>query len=457
MVTAHDVVDRSAVAALPLPPKNPLPYRQQVKAVRLIHTGCQTLRDAGGPVTRLTLAPKWMLPPVVVVTSPRGGHDMLSRPDSVMERVSTHVEMRKLIGDNLFDVPHDEWLPMRRALQPLFIKKNVAKFAGHMAQAAESMTDRWADGALIDLDTQCRKLTLRALGRSVLGVELDESAERIAGSLNIALSYIADRALSPVRAPSWLPTPARRRARRAARVLRDLTDGILQECRRDADKDAPLVRALMEAVDPETGQPLSDREISDQLVVFMGAGHDTTATTLTYALWQLGRNPELQARAVTEIEALGDRELTAADVAALPYIGAVLNEALRLCPPGPANPRTATEDIAVDGYRVPAGTIVIYGVAAVQRDPALWEHAEQFDPDRFLGPEAKDRNRWQFVPFGAGPRTCIGDHFAMLEATLALATVLRRVEITSTDQEFPVTFPFTLVADGPIHALVRRR
>jgi len=456
MVTAH-VVDRSALAALPLPPKNPLPYREKVRALRLIHTGCQILRDAGGPVTRLVLAPRWMLPPVVVVTSPQGGHDMLSRPDSVMERISTHSEMRKLIGDNLFDVPHDEWLPLRRALQPLFTKKNVAKFAGHMAAAAQGAADRWADGEVIDLDTECRRLTLRALGRSVLGVDLDESADRIAGSLNVALSYIADRGTSPLRAPSWLPTPARRRARRAAAVLRDLTEGILRDCHRDPDIDAPLVRALLEAADPETGQLLSDKEIRDQLIVFLGAGHDTTATTLTYALWQLGRHPALQVRAVAEVAALGDRELTADDVAALPYIGAVLQESLRLCPPGPANPRTATEDIEVDGYRVPAGTVVIYGVAAVQRDPALWDHAEGFDPERFLGPEAKNRNRWQFVPFGAGPRTCIGDHFALLEATLALATVLRRVEIDSADDEFPVAFPFTLVADGPIRATVRRR
>ena len=120
-------------------------------------------------------------------------------------------------------------------------------------------------------------------------------------------------------------------------------------------------------------------------------------------------------------------------MAALPYTVAVLNEALRLCPPGPANPRTAMQDIDVDGYRVPAGSLIVYGVYAVQRDPALWDRADEFDPDRFLGPAAKVRDRWQFVPFGGGPRSCIGDHFAMLEATLALATVLRRVEIESLD------------------------
>jgi len=129
------------------------------------------------------------------------------------------------------------------------------------------------------------------------------------------------------------------------------------------------------------------------LIVFLAAGHDTTATMLTYALWQLGRNPDLQSRARAEVAALGDRELTAADVAALPYTVAVLHESLRLCPPGPANPRTAKRDIDVDGYRVPAGSVVIFGVYAVQRDP-----------ERFLGPDAGTRDRWQYIPFGAGGR-----------------------------------------------------
>ena len=167
--------------------------------------------------------------------------------------------------------------------------------------------------------------------------------------------------------------------------------------------------------------------------------------------------PYLQARAVDEVAAIGERELTGDDVAALPYVAAIVHEALRLCPPSPALGRTATSDVAVDGYRVPAGSLLIYGTAAVQRDPALWDRPDEFDPDRFMGAAAKTHDRWQYAPFGAGPRTCIGDHFAMLEATLALATVLRRIEITSVDDDFPVEFPFTLVAAEPIRAMVHRR
>jgi cytochrome P450 len=159
-------VQRTDVASLPPVPRNPLSWSAQLQALRGYHTGSEILRDAGGPVTRLTLAPKWLMPRVVLVTSPRGGHDTLGRPDAVMERVPSHTEMRRLIGNNLFDVPHDAWVPLRRALQPVFTKKHVAAYAGHMANAAETVVGGWRDGEYVDLDVQCRTLTLRALGRS---------------------------------------------------------------------------------------------------------------------------------------------------------------------------------------------------------------------------------------------------------------------------------------------------
>jgi cytochrome P450 len=271
------------------------------------------------------------------------------------------------------------------------------------------------------------------------------------------LQYIADRGVTPVRPPSWLPTPARRRACQASRELRELASEVLRGCREDPTRDAPLVRALIEATDPATGRRLGDDEIRDELIVFMGAGHDTTATTLAYALWQLGRHPELQERVRAEAAAIGDRLLVPDDVPHLRYTMQVLHEALRLCPPAAVSGRLVTQDIEVDGYRVPAGTMVMVGVYAVQRDPALWPDAATFDPDRFRPEAMTNIDRWQYLPFGAGPRTCVGDHFAMLELALALATIVRGSEIRSTDPQFPMAVPFTLVAGGPICARVTSR
>ena len=191
---------------LPLAPKNPLPYRQQLRCLRAFHTGEEMLRDAGGPVTRLELAPKWLMPPVVLATSPRGGRDILAQSDAIVERTEVHHEVRHLFGPNLFDVTHEAWLPRRRALQPVFTKQHVRAFGGHMAQAAEMVASGWIDRADVDLDAACRRLTLRALGRSVLGVDLDERADAIAEPMRITQKYVADRGLRPLRAPRWLPT-----------------------------------------------------------------------------------------------------------------------------------------------------------------------------------------------------------------------------------------------------------
>lgn len=453
-----DTMHHRDVAELPLAPLNPLPYRQRRDALRNFHTGTDILRDAGGPVTRFTLGPRWLMPPIVVATSPQGIRDIVSVRDGSIDKTSAvAAQLRNLIGGNLFVLPHAEWLPRRRTLQPVFTKQRVDAFAGHMAEAAEMITASWADGDEIDLDSQARLLSMRALGRSVLGLDLDERSDAVAEPLRVATGYAVARALRPLRAPSWLPTPARHRARAATEGIRRLADEIIAACRADPTLDAPLVHALIAATDPETGQPLSDNEIRDEMIIFLFAGQDTTATTLTYTLWSLGRHPEIQDRVAAEVAAIGDRRLNTDDVGRLGYTVQVIKEALRLCPPGPTGSRRATRDVEVAGYRVEAGTMLVFGRMSVQRDPSLWANPLEFDPDRFSPQNSKGRDRWQYLPFGGGPRSCIGDHFAMLEATLAVATIIRGVRLAAMEADFPLAVPFTMVPAGPIHARVTAR
>lgn len=452
-----EMLDKPEVAARSLAPKNPLPYWRQVKEVRSYVDGIQRLLDAGGPVTRVVLGPKWLIPTVVLIASPQGARDVLGRTDEVADRgrTRTMVEMHALMGGNLLDLPHERWLPRRRALQPMFTKRHVARYSGHMAGAAQSVADGWRDGDVVDLDAQCRKLTLRALGRSVLGLDLDERADEVGHALRASLTWVADRAARPVNPPRWWPTRAQRAARRANDTLHRLAGEILHAVRADPDRDAPLVRALIEAIDPETGRPLTDDEICHELVLFMLAGHDTTSTTLTYALWSLGHHRDLQERVRAEVAALGERALTPEDVPALGLTVRVLHEALRLCPPAAGTMRTPTQDIVVDGHLVEAESMALVSFYALHRDPALWEDPLRFDPDRFLPERSKDRSRWQYLPFGGGPRSCVGDHFAMLEATLALATIVGAADIESLDPDFPLDTPFTVVAARPVRARVR--
>ncbi|MUL47679.1 cytochrome P450 [Mycobacterium sp. CBMA293] len=454
-VVTNVAASRAGMAGLPLAPLNPLPYRQQIAAIRSYHTGFEVLRDSGGPVTRLRFGPKGLFPDFVVVSSPQAAHDLLGAPMDCTDRAITHDELRRLLGESLFTLTNKPWLPRRRILQPVFTKKSVNAFGGHMAQAADMVAAGWTDGQVVDLDAASRRVTLRALGRSVLGIDLDERADSIAGPMRTAMNYVTGRLVSPVHAPRWLPTPARRRARAAARQVHDLAAEILRSCRDDPSHDAPLVRSMMAATDPDTGRTLSDAEMCNDLVVFMFAGHDTTATTLTYALWALGHHPDIQEKVRAEARAIGDREISPTDLPALGYTVQVLHESLRLCPPAPGNSRMVTQDIEVGGYLVKAGTLASVAMYAMQRDPALWERPLEFDPDRFGPEQSEGRDRWQFIPFSAGARTCIGDHFAMLEATLALATMVRHTEFHSLDKDFPVALPFTMVADGPIPARVR--
>jgi cytochrome P450 len=456
MLTGPEVITDTDVSSLPPAPKNPLPCWRGLTAARRFDSGLELLRESGGPVTRIELGPKWAMPPLVFVSSPQGAHDILARTDAFAERAATpiSVEIRRLMGDNLLVVPHGEWLPRRRALQPLFTKHHVPRFAGHMAEAAERLADSWAAGATVDLDADCRAMTLGALGHSILATDLADRTQVVGAALRAGGKWAADRALRPVNLPRWWPTRGQRKARAASASLHAIAAEILAACRTDPTRDAPLVRALMHTTDPHTGQPLSDRAICDELLLFLLAGHDTTSTVLTYALWALGRRPDLQQRVVAEAAALGDRRLTHEDVPRLRYTVQVLHEAMRLCPPAPAVGRTVMADIEVAGYRLPAGTVAIVAIYAMHRDPVLWDDPLRFDPDRFSPERSKGRDRWQYLPFGGGPRGCMGDHFAMLEATLALATIIRRAKICSLSTDFPTITPLTMIAAGPVRARV---
>ena len=450
----HDPTRR---AGSDLPPKLKLPYGQRLKILRDFHTGGEKARAAGGPVCQVSIGPGWLTPRFVFVTSPLGARDALAGFDgSIDKEMTVHVQAR-LVGANVFDMAHEQWKPRRRALQPIFTKQHVAGYVGHMAGEAEQVAADCSRVGRVDLDHEARRLTLQVLGRSVLGVDLGPRAATLAPHFQTALNYISRRSLSPVRAPTWLPTPARTRFRTSLGVLQGVADEAIAACRSDPTHDAELIRRLIDTVDPDTDQPLTDQNIRDELIAFLVAGHDTTATTLAYSLWQLGHHPDLQERVAAEVQAVGDRSMTVADIPRLAYTGQVIQEALRLCPPAAAVGRLTMRDVIIDGHRVPSGTNVIVGIYALHRDPDLWEQPTRFDPDRFDPDRSAGRDRWQYLPFGAGPRSCIGDHFAMLEATIGLASIIRLARVDSLEPTFPLAVPFTMTAAAPILARISRR
>jgi cytochrome P450 len=445
-------------ATAPLPPRVAgLSVIQRMRALRNFHTGAALLRDHGGPVVRVPVGPRWLAPPFVMVTSPEGAHDVLAGFDGAVDKGIQVHEETKHVGLNSFNLPHEAWKPRRRALQPLFTKKHVREFAVHMSAEAQDAADRAIQDGRVELNPFTRRLTLQVLGRSVLGQDLGPRAAAMAGDFDTLLQYFTDRGTSPVRLPSGLPTRANRRFAQARARFYDVIDGSVEQCRRDPQHSAELIRLLLEAKDPETREPLADDEIRGELSAFLVAGHDTTATTLCYSLWALGRDQELQDRVAAEAAVVGARPLNADDVSSLDLTVRVLHESLRICPPAAAVGRLAKRDVLVGGYRVPAGTNIMVGIRAIHTDPALWDHPERFDPDRFAPEPSQGRGRWQYLPFGAGPRSCIGDHFAMLEATIGLATIIRAARVEALEPDFPLAIPFTMTAGGPIPAAVAAR
>jgi len=446
--------DAADVDRLPPAPDVPLSLRERIAAIQVAHSGCETFRDAGGPVTTVRIAPKWMMPPIVAVTSPQGARDVLTATYPAVDRDFPFMtEQQKLNGGSLLNFSHKEWVGRRRMLQPVFTTARIAELGEQMYDIATDAATSWRDGSEIDLDQESRRITMRVLGRTIMGFEPGSYTDELVDPLRRISKYIADRGRAPVKLPSWVPTRERRFAVRFNKVAHDLAAQILRDCRTDAQLSAPLVRAMMEARDPETAEPLTDEEICHELVIFLASGLETTATTLAYALWELGRHPEIFDRVAAEVSAVDDAALRTNPRSHLPYTVSVIQEALRLGGPTPAVMRIARQDMAVDGFRVEAGSMLMVGVYAMHRDPQLWDRPLEFDPDRFS--DGRSRMQWQFLPFGGGPRSCIGEFFALTAATLELASIVRHCRLTSRSATFPITAPLTIVPDGPIPALVQ--
>jgi len=408
--------------------------------------------DSLGP--RVFHAAQWMRDPVDLLD--RGGtdHDVfrahllgvgdwyqLCHPDHSKRVLLTEREkFRKsddfgiAFGDGLLTVEGEAWTRQRQTLQPLFVRESVRGAAGTMVEQVKRRVDRWTDGQRLALQSELTDLTLDVLFAAILGRELaldgDEKVRRAAEALHdwfVPTSY-------PL--PQWIPTPARRRFREGKRTLQQEADRLLEEAARnppddptEADDLMRLLAALRETDAVDAGMP-SDEHLRDQMVTIIFAGHDTTTTSLTFALWALAEHPEVRERFHAEVDAL-DGPPTAEDVEAgrLEFTDRVVTETLRLFPPVYGLPRVTNQDVTVDGYRVPEGERINVVLYRIQRDPRFFDRPDEFDPDRWTDEFRQSLHDFAYAPFGGGPRICIGRQFALLEATLALATIGRDYEL----------------------------
>ena len=344
----------------------------------------------------------------------------------------------------------DRWRRLRRALHPAFTWEGVGAYGDRMAERTADHVDRWADGDRFDLLYETRLLTLRILGDTLLGVDVEGDE----GVVLEAADALVDRA-DPRRfgqlLPDWVPTPTERRFARAVGRL----DGYVEDALADRSEGEEDVRSVLLAA-RERGD-LSAAEVRDNLTALLLAGHDSAAVTLTYAWYELSRHPEVRASLVEEVEAaVGEGLPDTDDFEALARTRNVVRETLRLYPPAWAVNREATETVELDGYEIPEGAQVMLPQWVLHRDDRFWKAPETFDPSRWEG--ESDRPEYAYFPFSGGPRHCIGMRFARLELALALATMVARVDLdVSTAGPLTFTPSLSLRPETEVEAVVHRR
>lgn len=387
-------------------------------------------RDVYGDAVRVAIGPKTLY----IFNHPDHAKHVLADNAGNYHKGIGYVEARRALGDGLLTSEGELWRKQRRTIQPVFQHKRIAAQAGVIATEAERLADRLRariGHGPVDLLKELTGLTLGVLSHALLDAELDAF-----GSVGHSFEAVQDQAMFEMESlgmvPMWLPLPKQRRFRRARRHLGEVVDELVAERKTNPHPDGDdvltrLITSTGEEADPRVGE----QRMRDELVTLLLAGHETTASTLGWTLYLLDRNPHVLARLRAEVSAVvGDRTPGFADLERLPYTSMVLQEALRLFPPVWILTRNAQGDDEIGGYHVPAGSDVLICPYTLHRHPAFWDEPERFDPDRFDPDRPTTRPRYAYIPFGAGPRFCVGNHLGLLEATLVLVTLVRDLRLT---------------------------
>lgn len=354
------------------------------------------------------------------------GYDMLSIP----------------LGKGLVTSEGALWKRQRRIAQPAFHHRRIRHFVRTMDDCVVRMLEGWHHGApvgsLLQTDGEMMKLTLEIVGRCLMSTDLSDASDAIGDAVSVMLRESIWRVTHPLALPMAIPTPHNLRMKHALRDMHGLVDGIIEQ--RRAGESAPdLLDMLMQSRDELTGEHMTDAQLKDEVMTMVSAGHETTALALTWTLYYLSVNPEVRERLEAEVDAALDDEtpLEWEDLERLPYTQQVIEESMRLRPPVWMLGRSVDEDDVLLGHPIPKGSMVFVSQLLLHRDPRFWDDPERFDPDRFASERARTISKHLYFPFAGGPRVCIGSTFAMMEAKILLARIVRATRLES-------------VFDGPI-------
>jgi cytochrome P450 len=342
--------------------------------------------------------------------------------------------LKVILGQGLLTSEGDLWRRQRKLAQPAFHREHLKGFASTMVAATRNTVTRWetevAGKGSFDIHAEMMRLTFRIVGQTLLGADLESDAKDFGAALNVGLKWANEYVESVVRVPPWVPTPNNVRFRRAQRTIEGVVGKVVADRKASSEEKRDLLGMLMSARDEATGEAMSDKLLMEELLTLTLAGHETTANALAFTFYLLSSHPDIARRANDEVErALGGREPQLEDLAKMPFVKAIIEEALRLYPPAWVVERVALEEDVVNGYRIPKGGIVGVSAYMMHRNPRYFENPEGFDPDRWLKPDAA-RPKLAYMPFGGGPRTCIGNAFAMMELQIIVPMLLQRFQLS---------------------------
>ncbi|MGB1015752.1 MAG: cytochrome P450, partial [Nannocystaceae bacterium] len=367
----------------------------------------------------------------IVLAHPDAVHHVLIGARKRFIKGAAYDPIRLLGGDGIIFKEGPTWLRDRKLMQPSFHQRSIARLMTRMVedtgQAIERM--RRFGGEPFDFHHEMVRLSMQIAGNTLFGMDLSEEASLNAPAMAKALELISERGNSAAPIPMSVPTPSNVRLRRAIGHFDEMVYEIIARARAHAspERDDTLLAMLLTTRDEDTGVGLSDRELRDQIVNLVIAGHETTALLMTWTWAFLAKLPDIRERVIEEVDrVLGDRPPRLEDLPALTLTKQVLQESMRLRPPLWAVARNCIEDDVIGGHHVPAGTLVIMPSYLTHRHPGFWDHPERFEPERFSAEASAGRHKCAYFPFSTGPRICLGDTFAMVEGQLILAMLLQQ-------------------------------
>ena len=332
---------------------------------------------------------------------------------------------KRVFGKGLLTSEGDFWLRQRRLAQPAFHRARISGYASTMVEYTERLLHEWQDGEERDIHKEMMRLTMQIVGKTLFDGDVERDAQEVGKSLELLLELGANFRRTLL-VPHWLPTPTNIRQERAIRQIEKVLYRIIAE-KRASGRDAGDLLSMLLAAQDEDGSGMTDQQLRDETITLFLAGHETTANTLSWTWWLLAQNPAVEAKLHAELnEVLAARSPSLDDLPRLVYTNHVITESLRLYPPAWGTARTAIEDYEIAGYAVPKGSGVSFTQWTVHRDPRWYDAPEEFRPERWEGDLLKRIPKFAYFPFGGGPRQCIGNSFALMEAALILASIAQK-------------------------------